>query len=59
MEVQRQINSLSKGPDVKEDMAMVMTPHSNWEEYLMPAPMSIALIGQTILMFITNLLHCS
>ena len=45
MEAERRIQSLTKSTDIREDMAIVMAPHSNWEEYLMPAPISIAIIG--------------
>ena len=45
METERKIQSLTKSSDIREDMAIVMAPHSNWEEYLMPAPISIAIIG--------------
>ena len=45
VETERKIQSLTKGSDIREDMAIVMAPHSNWEEYLMPAPMGIAIIG--------------
>ena len=51
MDQQRKIQSVSKGSDIREDMAMVMTPHANWEEYLMPAPISIAIIGASFLLF--------
>ena len=46
METERRIQSLTKSTDIREDMAIVMAPHSNWEEYLMPAPISIAIIGK-------------
>ena len=46
MEAERRIQSLTKSTDIREDMAIVMAPHSNWEEYLMPAPISIAIIGK-------------
>ena len=45
METERRIQSLTRSSDIREDMAIVMAPHSNWEEYLMPAPISIAIIG--------------
>ena len=45
VETERKLRSLTKSSDIREDMAIVMAPHSNWEEYLMPAPISIAIIG--------------
>ncbi|XP_013791764.1 uncharacterized protein LOC106475632 [Limulus polyphemus] len=48
----KQLRSVTTGKDIKEEMALVMTPHTNWEQYLVPAPLSIALLGD--LMLITN-----
>ena len=45
VETESKIRSLTKSSDIREDMVIVMAPHSNWEEYLMPAPISIAIIG--------------
>ncbi len=46
VDTERRMQSLTRSADVREDMALVMAPHSNWEEYLMPAPLSIALLGK-------------
>ncbi|XP_076347688.1 uncharacterized protein LOC143245337 [Tachypleus tridentatus] len=48
----KQLRSVTKGKDIKEEMALIMTPHTNWEQYLVPAPLSIALLGD--LMLITS-----
>ncbi|XP_054833433.1 uncharacterized protein LOC129328408 [Eublepharis macularius] len=37
-----------KAQDVREETELIMGPHANWEEYLMPAPLSIAVLGQLI-----------
>ncbi|XP_067662227.1 uncharacterized protein [Haliotis asinina] len=38
------------GPkDVKEDMALILGPHMNWQEMLCPAPLSVCLLGQLVL----------
>uniref|UniRef100_A0ACB8EH39 Uncharacterized protein n=1 Tax=Sphaerodactylus townsendi TaxID=933632 RepID=A0ACB8EH39_9SAUR len=39
---------ISKAQDVREETELIMGPHANWEEYLMPAPLSIAVLGQLI-----------
>ena len=46
--VERKMQSLTKSSDVREDIALVMAPHANWEEYLMPAPISIAILGKLL-----------
>ncbi|XP_046565765.1 uncharacterized protein LOC124274445 [Haliotis rubra] len=35
--------------DVKEDMMLVLGPHMNWQEMLCPAPLSVCLLGQLVL----------
>lgn len=37
-----------KAQDAREDTESIMTPYANWEEYLMPAPLSIAILGNLI-----------
>ena len=43
------MRSVSKGEDLKEDMALLMAPNASWEHYLMPAPFSIAILGELML----------
>ncbi|XP_078530756.1 uncharacterized protein LOC144817802 [Lissotriton helveticus] len=38
--------SVSKAQDVRQDTAHKMAPYANWEEFLMPAPISIAILGE-------------
>lgn len=45
---------LAKGNDLKEDMAMVMAPYANWEEFLTPAPITICLLGELMLISTTR-----
>ncbi|XP_037395846.1 uncharacterized protein LOC119263693 [Pygocentrus nattereri] len=40
--------SITKAKDFRDDIAILMQPYANWEEYLTPAPLSIALLGQLI-----------
>ncbi|XP_046557793.1 uncharacterized protein LOC124266992 [Haliotis rubra] len=35
--------------DIKEDMMLVLGPHMNWQEMLCPAPLSVCLLGQLVL----------
>ncbi|XP_048236839.1 uncharacterized protein LOC125372023 [Haliotis rufescens] len=35
--------------DTKEDMMLVLGPHMNWQEMLCPAPLSVCLLGQLVL----------
>ena len=48
-ELDKAIAGMNKGIDKKEEMRLMMTPHANWDTFLTPAPLSIALLGQLIL----------
>ncbi|XP_061107808.1 uncharacterized protein LOC133135067 [Conger conger] len=39
---------LTKAADCRDDTKLLMQPYANWEEYLTPAPMSIAILGELI-----------
>ncbi|XP_066472103.1 chromosome partition protein Smc-like [Tiliqua scincoides] len=39
---------LSKAKDVRKETELMMKPYANWEEYLSPAPLSIAVLGHLI-----------
>ena len=43
------VASVTRGNDRKEEMMMMVSPHVNWGEYIVPAPLSIALLGELIL----------
>ena len=47
--VDQAIASINKGSDKKEELRMTLAPYSNWDNFLTPAPMTIALLGQLIL----------
>ncbi|EMP42330.1 hypothetical protein UY3_00408 [Chelonia mydas] len=38
--------NICKADDVRKDTEMMMKPYANWEEYLMPGPISIAILGE-------------
>nr|XP_034956961.1 uncharacterized protein LOC118077457 [Zootoca vivipara] len=42
------VETLSKGHDVRKETELLMKPYANWEEFLMPAPISIAILGELI-----------
>ncbi|XP_035283600.1 uncharacterized protein LOC118232631 isoform X2 [Anguilla anguilla] len=39
---------LTKAAECREDTKLLMQPYANWEEYLTPAPMSIAILAELI-----------
>ncbi|XP_041059733.1 uncharacterized protein LOC121286762 [Carcharodon carcharias] len=39
----------TKAEEVRRDNMLIMQPYANWEEFLMPAPMSIAILGELII----------
>ncbi len=45
VELERRMQQLESSANMREDMAMVMAPHANWEEFIMPAPLSVAILG--------------
>ena len=47
--IDKAIASINKGSDKKEEMKIMMAPYASWDQFLVPAPMSIALLGQLIL----------
>uniref|UniRef100_A0A3P8ZSF3 Uncharacterized protein n=1 Tax=Esox lucius TaxID=8010 RepID=A0A3P8ZSF3_ESOLU len=44
----RATSSLTKASQCREDTAIISKAHANWEEYLTPAPMSIAFLGELV-----------
>ena len=40
------MKTLSKGDNLKEEMALIVGPNASWEDFLTPAPMCISLLGQ-------------
>ncbi|XP_075774201.1 uncharacterized protein LOC112546115 [Pelodiscus sinensis] len=40
--------NVSKAQSVREETALRMKSYANWEEFLMPAPISIAILGQLV-----------
>ena len=48
-DLEKAIAGINKGADKKEEMRLMMAPYANWDSFLSPAPLSIALLGQLIL----------
>ncbi|XP_051868634.1 uncharacterized protein LOC127568666 isoform X2 [Pristis pectinata] len=42
------LRSVTKASDVREDSALLLQPYSNWEQFLMPGPLSVAILGEII-----------
>ncbi|XP_078530727.1 uncharacterized protein LOC144817786 [Lissotriton helveticus] len=40
------VKSVTKAQDVRMNAELMMKPYANWEEFLMPAPMSIAVLAE-------------
>ncbi|XP_078530729.1 uncharacterized protein LOC144817787 isoform X2 [Lissotriton helveticus] len=40
------VKSVTKAQDLRLEAEMIMKPYANWEEFLMPAPMSVAILGE-------------
>ncbi|XP_078533310.1 uncharacterized protein LOC144819215 [Lissotriton helveticus] len=40
------VRSVTKAEDVRLETELMMKPYANWEEFLVPAPVSIAILGE-------------
>ncbi|XP_078018343.1 uncharacterized protein LOC144458773 [Epinephelus lanceolatus] len=48
MEIAKATQGLTTAADMRETTKMLMQPNANWEEYLTPAPLSIAIMGELV-----------
>ncbi|MCJ8749420.1 hypothetical protein PDJAM_G00176070 [Pangasius djambal] len=48
MEIAKTIQSLTTAEEMRNQTKLVMQPYANWEEYLTPAPLSIAILGELV-----------
>ncbi|XP_033858446.3 uncharacterized protein LOC117401739 [Acipenser ruthenus] len=46
--VKNAILKISKAEAVRKETELLMKPYANWEEYLMPGPLSIAILGELV-----------
>ena len=44
--IESAMKTLSRGDNLKEEMALIVGPNASWEDFLTPAPMCISLLGQ-------------
>ncbi|XP_028660216.2 uncharacterized protein LOC114653834 [Erpetoichthys calabaricus] len=47
-EVQKAVLSISTAEEVRQETTLLMKPYANWEEFLMPGPLSIAILGELV-----------
>uniref|UniRef100_A0A8C4S0G5 Uncharacterized protein n=1 Tax=Erpetoichthys calabaricus TaxID=27687 RepID=A0A8C4S0G5_ERPCA len=48
VDIQKAVFSVSKAEDVRQETILLMKPYANWEEFLMPGPLSIAILGELV-----------
>ncbi|XP_072530601.1 uncharacterized protein [Salminus brasiliensis] len=46
--VEKTIQSLTTAEEMRNQTKLVMQPYANWEQYLAPAPLSVAILGELI-----------
>ncbi|KAG9279198.1 hypothetical protein AMEX_G4706 [Astyanax mexicanus] len=47
-QIAKTTQSLTKAEDMRNQTKLIMQPYANWEEYLTPAPLSIAILGELV-----------
>lgn len=47
-QIAKTTQSLTTAADMRDTTKMLMQPNANWEEYLTPAPLSIAIMGELV-----------
>ncbi|XP_030641256.1 uncharacterized protein LOC115821585 [Chanos chanos] len=47
-ELVKKTQSITTAKDMRESTQLIMKPYANWEEYLTPAPLSIAILGELV-----------
>ncbi|KAB5517622.1 hypothetical protein PHYPO_G00169280 [Pangasianodon hypophthalmus] len=47
-QIGKKIQSLTTAEEMRNQTKLVMQPYANWEEYLTPAPLSIAILGELV-----------
>jgi hypothetical protein len=48
-EVEKSIANINKGADKKEELRMKLASYANWDQFLSPAPLTIAILGHLML----------
>ncbi|KAI5608665.1 hypothetical protein C0J50_6559 [Silurus asotus] len=47
-QIAKKIQSLTTAEEMRNQTKLVMQPYANWEKYLTPAPLSIAILGELV-----------
>ncbi|MCJ8749399.1 hypothetical protein PDJAM_G00175980 [Pangasius djambal] len=47
-QIAKKVQSLTTAEEMRNQTKLVMQPYANWEEYLTPAPLSIAILGELV-----------
>ncbi|XP_030641433.1 uncharacterized protein LOC115821782 [Chanos chanos] len=47
-EIVKKTQGITTAQDMRETTQLIMKPYANWEEYLTPAPLSIAIMGELV-----------
>ncbi|XP_027014804.2 uncharacterized protein LOC113650581 [Tachysurus fulvidraco] len=47
-QIAKKTQSLTTAEEMRKQTKLVMQPYANWEEYLTPAPLSIAILGELV-----------
>ncbi|XP_030639269.1 uncharacterized protein LOC115819982 [Chanos chanos] len=47
-EIAKKTQGITTAKDMRESTQIIMKPYANWEEYLTPAPLSIAIMGELV-----------
>ena len=42
-------NKISRGEDLKEEMEILVGPNASWEDFLVPTPLAICLLGELMI----------
>ncbi|GAA6087981.1 uncharacterized protein LOC113650516 [Tachysurus ichikawai] len=48
LQIAKKTQSLTTAQEMRNQTKLVMQPYANWEEYLTPAPLSIAILGELV-----------
>ncbi|KAL2102978.1 hypothetical protein ACEWY4_002146 [Coilia grayii] len=47
-QIEKKKNELTTSAKLRKDTEMLLAPHANWDKYLTPAPMSVAVLGELV-----------
>ncbi|KAL2102285.1 hypothetical protein ACEWY4_001453 [Coilia grayii] len=47
-QIEKKTKELTTSAKLRKDTEMLLAPHANWDKYLTPAPMSVAVLGELV-----------